>query len=90
MVVQSCTIQIRLTRDQKSNIEMNAKNRGFKSLSGYLRFIALDHNILLEKKIYEIYNHILGTNGGRKSKFKKLKIPEFNVTPNHQGNLRNT
>lgn len=59
-MVNNRTIQIRLTKDQYERIKNNSRIRGFNSLSGYLRFVALDEDLILQQKIYEIHSHLLG------------------------------
>ena len=66
------TIQIRLSRDQYNRIKADAYAFGFNSLSGYLRYLALGSNYVLEHKINEIYEKVVG-----KVKKKKIKIKEF-------------
>lgn len=63
------TIQIRLTRDQYERIRNNSQIKGFGSMSSYLRFLALDQDFILQKKIFEIHAHLLGSDGN--GKFKK-------------------
>ena len=55
------TIQVRMTRDQYAAIQNLSRLRGFNSLSAYMRHVALDQDPILEKKIYEIHAHIVGT-----------------------------
>lgn len=63
------TIQIRLTRDQYERIKINSHVKGFSSMSAYLRYLGLDQDFVLQKRIYEIHAHLLGNNDN--GKFKK-------------------
>jgi hypothetical protein len=54
------TIQVRMTRDQYERVKNNSRVRGFNSLSAYLRFVALDQDLVLQHKIFEIHAHLLG------------------------------
>lgn len=63
------TIQIRLTKDQFERIKNYSRMKGFASMSGYLRFVALDHDFVLQQKIFEIHDHLLGNKNN--DKFKK-------------------
>ena len=54
-MVNNRTIQIRLSKDQYERIKNYSRMKGFTSLSGYLRFVALDQDFLLQQKIYEIH-----------------------------------
>ena len=53
------TIQVRLTRDQYEAIKMRSHTQGFNSLSAYLRFVALDQDLTLHKRVFEIHAHLL-------------------------------
>jgi hypothetical protein len=67
-------IQVRTTRDQYERIKNNAKAKGFSSLAGYLRHVALQHDLVLEQKVSEIHEHLLGSaNPGRKCKQRILR-----------------
>jgi len=63
------TIQIRLSREQYNKIKADAFAFGINSLSGYLRYLALARNTILEKQIQEIYKKVMG-----KTRKKKLRI----------------
>ncbi len=54
------TVQVRLTRDQYERLKNNAHARGFDSLSSFVRHVTLHHDALLEKKVFEIHEHLLG------------------------------
>lgn len=64
-------IQIRVDNGQYERIKINAKNKGFGSMSAYIRHAALEQDLLIQTKIIEIHNHLLGDEIGRK-KFKKI------------------
>jgi len=66
------TIQIRLSREQYNRIKSDAMAFGLNSLSGYLRYLALGRDLILEKKIDEIYEKIVGTKEKRKVKINKF------------------
>jgi len=68
------TIQIRLTRDQYERIKNYSRIKGFNSLSGYLRFVALHQDFVLQQKIYEIHALLLGNETRRNFK-KNPSIP---------------
>ena len=59
-MVKNRSIQVRLTRDQYERIKNNCSVKGFTHLSEYLRHVALDQDLLLQCKIYEIHEHLLG------------------------------
>jgi hypothetical protein len=59
MPVKTRTIQIRLTIDEYQQIKSYAESHGC-SLSAYLRFVALDQDLLLHQKLSEIHTHLLG------------------------------
>ena len=66
------TIQIRLTKDQYERITNNSRVKGFSSLSAYLRFVALDQDLVFQDKIAEIYTHLLGDNTKQKKRGKRI------------------
>lgn len=65
-MVMNRTIQIRLTKVQYERIKNYAELKGFTSLSGYLRHIGLEQDLILQQKISEIHNHLLGTKSKNK------------------------
>jgi len=56
------TLQIRLSKGQKERIQNKAQSKGFKTISSYIRHLALEKGLLQEQKFEEIYKT-----------FKKLK-----------------
>ena len=52
-MVKNREIRVRVTKDQLERIQMNAQAKGFKTVSGYLRSLCLEHNRLIEDKILE-------------------------------------
>ena len=63
-------IQFRTTRDQYERIKDNARVKGFRNLTDYLRFVALEKNSVVENKILEIHRFLIG-NSQAKSKPRK-------------------
>ena len=73
-MVMTRSIQIRLKKDQYERIKLNCQNKGFTSLSSYLRHVALDQDFILQQKLFEIHAHLLGNEPGKKYK-KNLLAP---------------
>lgn len=46
------SVRIRFTEDQYNKILEKARSRGYKSFSSYVRDLAMERNLALEKKIY--------------------------------------
>jgi hypothetical protein len=69
-------IQVRTTRDQYDRIKNNARIRGFSSLSSYLRHVALQHDAVLEQKVNEIHEHLLGP-AHVKRRAKQTALPDY-------------
>lgn len=44
---------IRVTNDQFDRIRLNAQAKGFKTITGYIRYTCLEHNQNVESKILE-------------------------------------
>lgn len=65
-MVSNRRIQVRLTRDQYERLKNHSEVRGFGSLSAYIRFMALDQDLVLQQKLYEIHAHLLGGESGSK------------------------
>ncbi len=55
MVTKTKEIRVRVTRTQHERIRNNAESQG-KSISQYIRNLALEHDINITYKILEIYN----------------------------------
>jgi hypothetical protein len=51
-------IIVRVSKSQKDRIEDNAKAKGFKTISGYVRDLALRYDSPLEKKVCEIHSKL--------------------------------
>ena len=69
--------QVRLTRDQYERLKQNCKLRGFSYLSSYVRFMTLDNDLWMHKKISEIHTHLLGEQPVvRRSKKKRTPHPD--------------
>lgn len=67
-MVMNRTIQIRLKKEQYERIKNYSDMKGFSSLSGYLRFVALDQDFVMQQKISEIHAHLLGNKIHSKTK----------------------
>lgn len=77
-MVMNRTIQIRLKKEQYERIKNFSVQRGFNSLSSFLRFVALEQDFILQQKIYEMYDktsqlhaHVFGVKPT--TKFKKVQ-----------------
>ena len=44
---------MRVSTPEFDELKIKLKSRGFKSISDFLRFIAFEHNIIIETKIIE-------------------------------------
>lgn len=56
------TIQFRVTRDQYERIINNARAKGYLNISAYLRDLALNKDLVFEKKFNELYEIIVRGN----------------------------
>ncbi len=69
--------QVRLTRDQYERLKHNSRQRGFEYLSSYVRFMCLDHDMWMTRKISEIHTHLLGQEPAPlRSKKKRTPHPD--------------
>lgn len=46
-------IRMRISSLEHEELKIKLKSRGFKSISEFLRYIAFEHNIIIEQKIIE-------------------------------------
>lgn len=53
-------LYVRVTRDQLERIKNNCQVGGFESLSSYIRYMAIDPNLSMQQRIFEIHEHLLG------------------------------
>jgi hypothetical protein len=58
-----------MTKDQYERIKNSSTVKGFNSLSAYLRYVALDQDFIVQQRICDIYDHLLGKK--QTGKFKK-------------------
>ncbi|MBL7055037.1 hypothetical protein ISS05_04735 [Candidatus Woesearchaeota archaeon] len=61
MVNQKC-LMVRLTRNQHERIRMNAEAKGYKTLSDYIRTLALEHDLDFKEKVDKIYCKVVDEN----------------------------
>ena len=57
-MVRTRAVQVRLTIEQHERLRAVATARGFDTIAGYLRFAALDRQLLLEEKIIAIHRSL--------------------------------
>jgi len=50
---------VRITKNQHERIKINAEAKGFKTISGYIRSLALEKDIVFEKRFDELYEKIV-------------------------------
>ena len=60
-MVNTRMIYVRVTRDQHERIRNNCRIGGFESVSSYIRFMAIDPNLSMQQRIFEIHEYLLGT-----------------------------
>ena len=56
------TIMVRVSKSQHERVRNNAEAYGYKTISGYIRALALQHGLVFEDKINKIYQKITGEN----------------------------
>jgi len=52
-------IQVRVTREQYERIKNKAQAKGFKTISSFIRKLALEKDLLFEQKFEEMYRAIV-------------------------------
>jgi len=58
-MVNNKVVVTRVTRNQFERIKVNAQAKGYKTISDYLRSLALDKDIIFDKKFNELYDKII-------------------------------
>lgn len=58
-MVKNRSIQVRLDKDQYAQLKTMMRARGFSSISNYVRYTVLHHDLTLQSKIIEIHQHLL-------------------------------
>lgn len=61
---------VRVTKNQHERVKNNAEAKGYKTISSYIRSMALEQGLSFEKKFEEIYNELI-TSKEEKGKLKK-------------------
>ena len=67
-------VQVRLTRNQHEQLKHNAELKGFSSLASYIRYVALEQDFVMKKRVFEIHEFLLGNEVHSKKKFKKNMV----------------
>jgi len=48
-------LRVRVSTPEHEELKIKVKSRGFRNISDFLRFIAFEHNIVIETKIIETH-----------------------------------
>ena len=59
MPIMNHTIKFLVTEDQFTKIKHNAEARGFKTISQYLRHLALNKDLRFEKMLSEVHKKVI-------------------------------
>ncbi len=60
-MVNSHAVQVRVTKTQHEKMLLNARNRGFYTLSDYMRYAALEQDFAMDSMIRDIHKHLIDT-----------------------------
>ena len=58
MANRRCLV-VRLTKNQHERVKSDAESKGYKTVSSYIRAIALEHDLSLQRKLDEMYKRIM-------------------------------
>ena len=58
-MVSNHIVKFLVTKDQLERIRTNASAKGHKTLSSYLRDVALNRGVFIEKLLLEIHNKVM-------------------------------
>jgi thermostable 8-oxoguanine DNA glycosylase len=75
---RNCNIQVRVTINERERMFNNASGRGFATLSHYLRFLALDKDLVIDQKIIETHEEVKKIRNflkRNKKSVEQLRIP---------------
>ena len=61
-------IQLLVSKQQLQQIKENAHREGFNTVSAYMRYKALNQDLVTQQQVAEIHAHLLGTPSKRKYK----------------------
>lgn len=75
-MVNNKMIIVRVTKNQHERVRNNAFAKGYKTMSAYLRALALENDLIFEQKFDEIYEKLLDkeTDRFRNSKENKSLV----------------
>ncbi|MBI1968405.1 hypothetical protein HYS49_00700 [Candidatus Woesearchaeota archaeon] len=51
-------IHFRLNKEECERVKLNSQNRGFVKISDYLRSLALEHDIVMQEKLFQIDRNV--------------------------------
>lgn len=73
--------QVRFSREQFERLKTTAKARGFGHLSDFVRFMTLDHDLWLARKVTEIHDLLMSQHydeppGPKKKRKRGLAHPD--------------
>ncbi len=72
-MVNNKTIMVRVTENQRERIINNASAKGFKTISSYMRSLALEHDLSFERKFNEVYNLLIEDNKPKENRNTLVK-----------------
>ena len=68
---------VRLTRSQHDRVKNNAEAKGYKTISSYIRAIALEYDLGFEKRLNEIYVKVSNEDANKETDKDVLKLTKF-------------
>jgi len=76
-MVNQRLLVVRLTKNQKERIKVNAEAKGYKTISSYIRALALEQNMNFEDKFNEMYNKLIKGDSDTGEKENDAKLTRF-------------
>ena len=71
------TLIVRLTKNQHERVKNNAESKGYKTISSYIRSLALEHDLGFVKKFDEIYTKLIDKNSDKAGSKDEIKLTRF-------------
>jgi len=68
---------IKMTKTQHERVRNNAEAKGYKTISSYIRSIALEHDLSFQKKIDELYYRLINAEDNGEKLKSNTKLTKF-------------
>ena len=74
-MIKKRRMEFRVTQPEFEKIYAIAKAKGFTALSDYLRYVAIDQDFVMQQRIQEIHEKLLGEQKPKRYKRNEVRKP---------------